>query len=51
MAYLASAVKVWVHIVHVNFNLPLKLQPKVGLCILHESILCSRFYCLSKALD
>jgi len=32
-------VKVRVHIMHVNFNFPLKLEPKVGLHVIHDCIL------------
>jgi len=36
---LCCTVKVWVRIVHVNFNFPLKLGSKVGLRIIHECLL------------
>jgi len=32
-------VKVWMYIMHVNFDFPFKLGPKVGLCIIHKCVL------------
>jgi len=31
--------EVWVHIMHATFNFPFKLGPKVGLHIIHESVI------------
>jgi len=42
--YFTGTIKVWVFIMHVDFDFSFKLGPKVGLCIVNECILCSRFY-------
>jgi len=42
--YFTGTIKVWVFIIHVDFDFSFKLGPKVGLCIVNECILCSRFY-------
>ena len=41
---LTHSIKVWLCIIHVNFNFPFKLGPKVSPRIIHKYVLYMRFY-------